>query len=132
MKEVGKKIKEFCDWLNSILSEADKLYSQEKESLKGSQKALQFLSEISPYIRELETLIQDFKTMLSGYQRIHERAVKEEERAKKIQWRLKYGGCTVIKFVPCGKNCRGCPHGPYRYRVVKIGGKQHWIYEGKA
>jgi len=43
-----------------------------------------------------------------------------------------YDGCMVVKRVPCGKNCRGCPHGPYAYRVVKEGGKQKWIYLGKA
>ena len=25
------------------------------------------------------------------------------------------GGTVVIKKVPCGKDCGGCPHGPYKY-----------------
>lgn len=31
------------------------------------------------------------------------------------------GGTQVIKKVPCGKECKGCPHGPYEYRVKREG-----------
>lgn len=40
------------------------------------------------------------------------------------------GGTVVIKKVPCGKNCSGCPHGPYRYTVQRVEGKLEWEYKG--
>ena len=42
------------------------------------------------------------------------------------------GGTKVVKKVPCGKNCNGCPHGPYEYRVKRVDGKLDWDYIGKA
>jgi len=40
------------------------------------------------------------------------------------------GGTVVIKKVPCGKDCGGCPHGPYRYIVLREGGDLNWEYKG--
>ncbi|WP_254547264.1 hypothetical protein [Halomarina pelagica] len=40
-------------------------------------------------------------------------------------------GTIVTKKVPCGKNCGGCPHGPYQYRVMRQGEKLKWEYLGK-
>ena len=42
------------------------------------------------------------------------------------------GGTQVIKKVPCGKECNGCPHGPYEYRVHRDGKKLKWEYIGPA
>lgn len=39
-------------------------------------------------------------------------------------------GTIVEKRVPCGKNCSGCPHGPYRYRVERDGDSLEWEYLG--
>jgi hypothetical protein len=41
------------------------------------------------------------------------------------------GGTIVVKKVPCGKECDGCPHGPYAYRVQRQGDKVEWEYLGK-
>lgn len=38
----------------------------------------------------------------------------------------------VVKRVPCGKDCGGCPHGPYVYHVNRQGGRLVWTYAGKA
>lgn len=40
------------------------------------------------------------------------------------------GGTVVIKKVPCGKNCDGCPHGPYKYVVTREGDSLNWEYIG--
>lgn len=40
------------------------------------------------------------------------------------------GGTVVIKKVPCGKDCDGCPHGPYKYVVRRDGGSLNWDYKG--
>ncbi len=35
------------------------------------------------------------------------------------------------ELVSCGKNCKGCPHGPYWYGYWREGGKTHSKYIGK-
>jgi len=39
-------------------------------------------------------------------------------------------GTVVVKKVPCGKNCNGCPHGPYKYVVSREGDSLNWDYRG--
>jgi len=41
-------------------------------------------------------------------------------------------GTVVIKKVPCGKDCEGCPHGPYKYIVRRDGDSLEWEYKGPA
>jgi hypothetical protein len=41
-------------------------------------------------------------------------------------------GTVVIKPVYCGKKCKGCPHGDYKYIVWRENGKTKWKYIGKA
>ena len=42
------------------------------------------------------------------------------------------GYTKVIKKVPCGKDCSGCPHGPYVYHVRRTGSGLDWEYEGSV
>lgn len=39
-------------------------------------------------------------------------------------------GTVVEKLVPCGDDCEGCPHGPYRYRVFRDDGELRTEYLG--
>ena len=41
-------------------------------------------------------------------------------------------GTVVVKKVPCGKDCDGCPHGPYKYVVRRNGDSLEWDYKGPA
>ena len=41
-------------------------------------------------------------------------------------------GTVVEKRVPCGKDCGGCPHGPYRYLAYREGSKVKTEYLGPA
>lgn len=42
-------------------------------------------------------------------------------------------GTVVIRKVNCGSDCKGCPHGPYKYIVTPDGkGGQNWDYKGKV
>ena len=41
-------------------------------------------------------------------------------------------GTVVIKKVPCGKDCGGCPHGPYKYVVNREGESLNWEYKGRV
>lgn len=40
------------------------------------------------------------------------------------------GETQAITKIPCGKECNGCPHGPYEYRVHREGKKLKWEYIG--
>lgn len=41
-------------------------------------------------------------------------------------------GTIVTKKIPCGKDCSGCPHGPYKYRNYRDGDRVVTEYLGKA
>jgi hypothetical protein len=41
-------------------------------------------------------------------------------------------GTVVIKKIPCGKDCGGCPHGPYKYVVSREGDDLNWEYKGRV
>lgn len=51
------------------------------------------------------------------------REVLEERHSDSITYRL--------ERVSCGKNCKGCPHGPYWYGYWREGGRTHSRYIGK-
>ena len=59
-------------------------------------------------------------------------SLSEERPDLEGAWEREYGGTLVVKRVPCGKNCRGCPHGPYAYRVKREGEHVKWRYLGRA
>ena len=41
-------------------------------------------------------------------------------------------GLTIqYEEILCGKNCRGCPHGPYYYGYFRQGGRLRSVYIGK-
>lgn len=50
--------------------------------------------------------------------------VLEVERSGSMTYRL--------EMVSCGKNCKGCPHGPYWYGYWREGGKTRSRYIGKS
>jgi len=87
----------------------------------------------------LEDLLDDAKAILADAQELMDILQKFLELKKK-ELRLMmrqahkaaYRGSIIIKKVPCGKHCRGCPHGPYAYRVYRENGKLKWKYLGKA
>lgn len=39
-------------------------------------------------------------------------------------------GTVVVQKVPCGKDCDGCPHGPYKYVLGRDGDSLNWDYKG--
>jgi len=125
LSEVGKKLAEIY---HAMLD----AYAAESNKESAAKNALDIYYRNRSIIEEIRRVLDDIEDL----RRVLEDSLKEiaEQRAKQeaTARRIKSGGCIVAKLVPCGKNCRGCPHGPYLYRVVKIGGKQKWIYLGKA
>lgn len=51
------------------------------------------------------------------------REILEEKHSNSITYRL--------ERIACGKNCKGCPHGPYWYGYWREGGKTRSRYIGK-
>ena len=54
----------------------------------------------------------------------------DEEELVEVEDDDDTAGTKVVKKVPCGKDCDGCPHGPYEYRVHRDGKKLKWEYVG--
>ena len=52
------------------------------------------------------------------------REILEEKHSDSMTFRL--------ERVSCGKNCKGCPHGPYWYGYWREGGKTRSKYIGKS
>jgi len=125
MSEVGKKLREIYE---AML----RAYREEPNKEEGARKALDVYNVHIQEIEEIRRIlieIQDLHDgLLEGLKVLTEERSKAERRSRTVRT----GGCTIIKFVPCGKNCKGCPHGPYVYRVYKEAGKQFWKYLGRA
>jgi hypothetical protein len=74
-------------------------------------------------------LEEDLRQLLEkSLEEVQDAREKGDRRGRRIRG----SGSLVSKLVPCGKNCSGCPHGPYLYRVQKAQGKLIWTYLGKA
>jgi hypothetical protein len=123
--ELGKKLREIYD----AMLEA---YRKNKDKEQGAKEALDIYDQNQGFLEEIRGIISDIEdlhdTLLESLKEISRQREKQEATARRIG----SGGSLVAKLVPCGKNCSGCPHGPYLYRVVKVEGKLHWIYLGKA
>jgi hypothetical protein len=61
-----------------------------------------------------------------------EAAELAEENEELVDVEDSDGGTVVIKKVPCGKDCEGCPHGPYKYVVRREGETVNWNYRGRV
>lgn len=137
MELVGKKRKTqkphpCLQTLISIYNKMLEAYRAKKDKEEASKDALNIYYQNRRLLEDINQALNDienFKNALEkGLEALAKARAKEERKAKAIET----GGCIVVKLVPCGKQCSGCPHGPYAYRVVKIGGKQVWKYLGKA
>lgn len=67
---------------------------------------------------------------------ISERAtplVEDDLPANREVLKVHTSGSTTYRLerVSCGKNCKGCPHGPYWYGYWREGGKTRSKYIGK-
>jgi len=90
---------------------AEGLPKQDVETLEDTQEYVQTLVEWMN--RPVEVEVDDDEELVD---------VEDDGESSK--------GTKVVKKVPCGKNCNGCPHGPYEYRVYRTGGDVKWEYVG--
>ena len=86
-----------------------------------------------------ETLevIRDYVDDLLAYHRAREDEILDEgelatDDEELVDVEESDSGTIVVKRVPCGKNCDGCPHGPYAYMVQRQGDSIEWKYRGKV
>jgi hypothetical protein len=94
--------------------------------------------EIPKYIREglekqdvgtLEEVIQYSRELVEYLTEPPE--VEPDEDEELLEKEERSGYTKVVKKVPCGKDCSGCPHGPYVYHVSRSGGGTvDWEYIG--
>jgi len=129
MEQVGKNL---AAELKGVYNAMRAAYGQADNKEQGAEAALQIFRENDALLYEVQAAmdeIMDFKELLEkGLEALREQRAKREARAVTMRGH----GTTVVKLVPCGKHCSGCPHGPYAYRVTKVNGKQVWEYLGKA
>jgi hypothetical protein len=94
--------------------------------------------EIPKYIREglekqdidtLEEVIR-YSRELVEYLTEPPEEVKADENEELVEKERRSGYTKVVKKVPCGKDCSGCPHGPYVYHVSRSGDGLDWDYIG--
>lgn len=86
-----------------------------------------------------ETLeaISDYVADLLAYHRaIEAQSLEDEDIAddgeEVVDIEESAEGTVVTKKQQCGKDCGGCPHGPYRWLVTRDGDSLNWEYLGKA
>lgn len=91
---------------------ADGLERQDSETLRDIQDYVAELIEWQQREVEPEEVADDDEEIVG---------VEEHER-----------GTVVSKKVPCGKDCDGCPHGPYEYLAYRDGGTVKTEYLGKV
>jgi hypothetical protein len=90
----------------------DGLRRQDEETLRLIQEYIDELIEWQQREVEPDEVADDDEEVVG---------VEEHER-----------GTVVEKRVPCGKDCGGCPHGPYRYLAYREGSKVKTEYLGPA
>jgi len=133
MELVGKSPDQIClEVLRKVYEEMLEAYRNCEDKEEGCKRALKVYRSYRDLLYDVQTLLEDIEDFRGICE---ESLVKLEEariREEKIVYRIQHGGSVVAKLIPCGKKCRGCPHGPYLYRVVKVGGRQIWKYLGKA
>jgi hypothetical protein len=88
------------------------------------QEDLPFLYELRDLVADLISKKEETHNPLSkSHDHSGSREVLEERHSDSMTFRL--------ERVSCGKNCKGCPHGPYWYGYWREGGKTRSKYIGK-
>jgi hypothetical protein len=96
-----------------------------KNALELYERNLEIVEETKKALIELDDLVDALRGGLNVI-------TLQRSRNQIENTQIKTKGSIVSKLVPCGKNCNGCPHGPYLYRVSRVNGKQVWEYLGHA
>jgi len=120
MAVLGKTIRDVYDAMLTA-------YQTCKDKKQGANDALAIYEQNLEFIETRKNLVD-----LTDFVEILQESLSEQKSNSKTEKTIKTKGSLVAKLVPCGKNCNGCPHGPYLYRVSRVNGKQVWEYLGHA
>jgi hypothetical protein len=97
-----------------------------KDKKQGVKNALEIYTQNMELVEEKRQFLSDIDDLVAVLQdSMYAISERKPERTQIIR------GSIVSKLVPCGKNCSGCPHGPYLYKLTRIDGKQVWTYLGR-
>ena len=125
MEELGKK-------LVAIYGAMLQAYRTNRDKEQGTRDALAIYEENDQLISEIRKALGDIDDLKTVLQASIDEIAKQREKQEGTARRIKGSGSFVSKLVPCGKRCRGCPHGPYLYKVIKVNGKLIWEYLGRS
>ena len=84
----------------------------------------QSLSVLRETLNLIEHLIREKENPTKPEELVSRREVLEVKESGSVTYRL--------ERVSCGKNCKGCPHGPYWYGYWREGGRTRSKYIGKS
>lgn len=83
-------------------------------------------------IESLRTVISFAEALLNYRVSITEDDITADDNEDIVTIEQNKNGSLIEKKIPCGKDCNGCPHGPYKYRVYRNNGKVKWEYIGRV
>ena len=125
MSGVGKKL----EFLHKGMLNAYR-YAKDKEA--GARAALELYHKNADVVEDLTRILADIRDLKDTFEESLRVLAEERSAEEKRSRTIRGSGSLVSKLVPCGKNCRGCPHGPYLYKVTSENGRRVWKYLGKA
>ena len=100
MAELGKTLKNIYNAMMDAYRVRDKS--------KGAKDALAIYEENIDFIEENKSILNEIENTVDA---LRSNSLYSQK------------GSIVSKRVPCGKNCNGCPYGPYLYKVFQVEGK---------
>lgn len=120
----------------ALCKECIKEYETLREAWAQEDDPLQLPGYLVDPIRKtssenLEMVIAVAAKELQERNSVEEKEIEAGEGEEIVEVQKQSSGpTTVIKNVPCGKECNGCPHGPYEYAVQRDGDDLEWEYIG--
>ena len=114
----GKTVRAIYDAIIGAYQNCKDKKQGAKDALAIYEQNLDFIEESRDALVDIDNLVDILRESLSVF---------SERKTKKTKIRK---GSIISKLVPCGKQCNGCPHGPYLYRVYRKDGKTIWEYLG--
>ena len=120
MAELGKTVKAIYDTMLGTYQACRNKKQGAKDSLEIYEENIDFLEESRTALVDIDNLVDILRESLN---------IISQRKTEKSQIRK---GSIISKFVPCGKQCNGCPHGPYLYKVSRANGKLVWKYLGHS
>ena len=99
-----------------------------KDKKQGAKDALAIYEENSDFISQTKATLTEIDELVA----VLEESLNLISQGVNKKTQVKGKGSIISKLVPCGKNCNGCPHGPYLYKVYRVKGKLVWEYLGHA